>query len=515
MAREDLRRYVSALMTNRRIRQTRKPLRPVADIERRRTATLTSAAGMGGIIGAGGYDYQTRFIVCKVPFWLADPGFIQLFHEGTGDVDIRRRSGHSERRTHIQVKDHEVALSEFRDAIETFVSFDNEKPGVYDQFILVCPLLNPKLRPLEKALARVRDAKPFYDTKQAALDSERDAIRKTLDKLGLSLHPDFIQEKLHFQLEAAQFSDDDVTARLFVTGLQDLADYRLSLQSELLPAYAEFLRLVSSNRGKVVERRLMEHTIAASVRRSAGKENGAIHLDVHNWTRESFEPKADYELDWSNHFDRATRKIPGAELFGGVMLPELYALQKRIAAATSNRLIKFRGKCCLSTGLALGAAFPENGGWVFEVSQPQMPTPWRSNASPGVPYPIREEEVALDPTGDSVALVFSLTGDATIEVQECIQRSNLMVKSLVSVKPANGPGSRSILNANEAVSLALASRDCLKGVLLKNRVHTTHLFFYGPLALAIFVGQKLTSLGQVRIFEYTNPGYVLTLILNT
>jgi hypothetical protein len=34
------------------------------------------------------------------------------------------------------------------------------------------------------------------------------------------------------------------------------------------------------------------------------------------------------------------------------------------------------------------------------------------------------------------------------------------------------------------------------------------LFFYGPQAFAIFLGQQLTSVGKVQLFGYRDPGYV-------
>src|SRR6266404_5645909 len=61
---------------------------PRATKRKRRSASLAAPAAMGGIIGGGGYDFQTRFIACHIPEWLARNTFTQIFHEGTGDVDV-------------------------------------------------------------------------------------------------------------------------------------------------------------------------------------------------------------------------------------------------------------------------------------------------------------------------------------------------------------------------------------------------------------------------------------------
>src|SRR6266404_4422804 len=93
------------------------------------TGSLLSPESMGGITAGKGFDFQTRYAACQLPIWLKDKFFHQLFYEGTGDVDIRfQQNGHSSR-IHLQVKDHEVTLSEFKEVITHFRALDNEWPG--------------------------------------------------------------------------------------------------------------------------------------------------------------------------------------------------------------------------------------------------------------------------------------------------------------------------------------------------------------------------------------------------
>jgi hypothetical protein len=54
------------------------------------------------------------------------------------------------------------------------------------------------------------------------------------------------------------------------------------------------------------------------------------------------------------------------------------------------------------------------------------------------------------------------------------------------------------------------------GVILKSRqLRMTRLFLFGPFALSVFLGQQLTSIGQVQCFEYQDPGYVRSVTLRT
>src|SRR5229473_4336376 len=132
-----------------------------ADESRAHPGSLLSPEAMGGINAGKGFDFQTRYAACHVPVWLLEEAFHQLFFEGTGDIDIRYQEAGKSSRIHIQVKDHEVSPSEFKESLAHFQTLDTDLPGAYKCFTLVCPGLSPKLRPIETGLARFRNAKPF------------------------------------------------------------------------------------------------------------------------------------------------------------------------------------------------------------------------------------------------------------------------------------------------------------------------------------------------------------------
>ena len=95
-----------------------------------------------------------------------------------------------------------------------------------------------------------------------------------------------------------------------------------------------------------------------------------ITLWLQNWTSETFDVPADYSLDWSAYFDRSRRQVPSPERWNDELVPQLEALKKQLLKERKERLIRFRGKCALSSGVALGAVFPTVGGWAFEIPQP-------------------------------------------------------------------------------------------------------------------------------------------------
>ena len=64
--------------------------------------SLLSPEAMGGITASKGFGFQTRYAVCQLPVWLLNPAFLQLFHEGTGDIDLRFQEGERSSRMHYR-----------------------------------------------------------------------------------------------------------------------------------------------------------------------------------------------------------------------------------------------------------------------------------------------------------------------------------------------------------------------------------------------------------------------------
>ncbi len=482
--------------------------------------SLTSLSAMGGIIGGRGYDFQTRYIVCQIPNWLAKVSFTQLFHEGTGDVDNHYGNIKKEVREHIQVKDHQVTVSEFKVVIQKFVEIDKGMPEIYERFIVACPSLGLKVKSLEEALKRLRNAKPFYESKPSVLKKTENDVRKIIKDIGLAQYHNFILSKVHFEIGLCDFHNDESTCDKFKINLLKLSQYKQNHIDTIDLAYNALIREITNSRGKTLHRRKIEALISSALRGNKEKLKDAIGLDIHNWTLEKYDRKPQYTLDWSAYFDRTTRKIPQKTEWNEVLLPELHQLRKQIVSNTSTRLIRFRGKCCLSTCIAVGAVFPSIGSWIFEVVQLPSSMTWRSDAVPEIHYRLNVDEldidsIKLDSRGDSIVMVLNVTGNALVDVVKYINSTSLKVKKIILVQPSDFLGSLSISNDSEAVSFAITMHDRLKKVLIKYGVHFTHLFFYGPFALGLFLGQHLTSVGQIQLYEFTDPGYVPSFTLRT
>lgn len=477
--------------------------------------SLLNEEAMGGIRGGKGYDYQDRYIVCHYPEWSLREGFDQLFIEGTGDVDLRFKTPKAVWREHVQIKDHQVTPAELRKVVEGIKRRDEGMRGVYQRFVLVSPSLSKRVRPLEEALVRFRGGRPFYSDEPSALRPTEEDVRRRLESLRLSEHADFILEKVDLDIASADFRKDGRACDFFVGGMLKHPDHQGWIWAAVQPAYAALLRAVSAKRGETLSREEAEATIAEAFREAKKKAVPAVILDIHNWYVERFDVEADYELDWSAHFDRADRKVPDRETWNDTLLPELRGTLREIQEQRTERLLKPRGRCCLSTGIALGASMPSPSGWNLEIQQPNSVTPWRSDAVPHEAYAVRSIACELSADGDAIAVVLDVAGRARYAVSSYLLYMDLPVKALVAIEPPTGAGPGSIANDVDAVSFAQVAREKIAEALQRYGVRKTHLFFFGPFGLAAFLGQRLTSLGVVQLYEFTEPGYAPSCTLKT
>ena len=108
---------------------------------------------------------------------------------------------------------------------------------------------------------------------------------------------------------------------------------------------------------------------------------------------------------------------------------------------------------------------------------------------------------------NEIAVIFNITGKALDEVVEFLKNNHISIKKLILIHPTKTAGNLSIQDDSEAVTLASAAKNLIKDMATKYKSQKTHLFYFGPFGLALFLGQKLTSVGQIQLYEFQDPGY--------
>ena len=137
---------------------------------------------------------------------------------------------------------------------------------------------------------------------------------------------DFVHSKVNFDIVQGDLHHDDRASDVFIAQLLKHPEYKQMIRDAVQPAFAELLRSVDAKRGAVFGRADIEDVLRKSIV-SVGSTERAITLWVQNWTSEAFDIPADYVLDWSQEFDRNTRRIPTEDVWNKRMLPELRSAQ--------------------------------------------------------------------------------------------------------------------------------------------------------------------------------------------
>jgi hypothetical protein len=168
----------------------------------------------------------------------------------------------------------------------------------------------------------------------------------------------------------------------------------------------------------------------------------------------------------------------------------------------------------------MGMIFPEIGNWTFELLQPPQTESWRSDAERKVRYnPVYSEispnTLGIKSKGNELAVVFNITGKALTDVADYFKSTTTPLKKIISIQPDSAPGNFSIENDSEAVALASTSKDIIKSMISKYTSKKIHLFYFGPFGLAVFLGQKLTSVGSIQLYEFQDPGYKPSCLLKS
>ena len=481
--------------------------------------SLLHPMAMGGIIGGDGYTFQERYIVCNIPKWLNTPHFVRIMYEGTGDVDIVFEEGGKHRYDHVQVKDHIITPAKFKEVINGFVKIDNGTGKEYRKFTLAALSLNSTLASLKDAIERYREGEVFYaeEDRVTMLKTTKDALAIKIKDIGIEEHTDFILSKLYFDIGSLDFNDNSICRKMFIASLVEHPQYKEYFIHLLGPVYSKLIEEVLAHRGKTLDHDKI-HGFIKDVLTASPKMVQDNVLHIHNWSVEKFDPEPTVTLDWSKYFDRSIRLVPDTEVWNTELVRQLVNTRQDIAKTTTNRHIIFRGKCTLTTGFALGMAFPEIGNWSFELQQP--PKIWRSDVDKIIDYKLNYETAPPETYGllsddQAIAVIFNITGQALEDVVEFLRHNNISVKQLILINPSSTPGNLSIQNDSEAVSLASASKDVIKEMVTRYKAKKTHLFYFGPFGLSVFLGQKLTSVGQIQLYEFQDPGYKASCLLKT
>ena len=236
-------------------------------------------------------------------------------------------------------------------------------------------------------------------------------------------------------------------------------------------------------------------------------ENPEVSLTIHGWTKEIFDPRPTVEIDWTQYIDRTTRRIPNQREWESLLLPKLRIAKKQFQNMKEGRYIDFRGKLPLTTVLAIGAEFPDVGGFSFRTQQPTGTETnlWRSDTPP-TQARFRYEALDGSDQGEDIALFLSISGDGRADAENFLSENRDKISALIYAEPESGPGQAAIKAAGDAVALADNAKQLFRESRTKYRAKRIHLILFAPASFSLFLGQKLNAVGKIVTYERTADG---------
>ena len=233
----------------------------------------------------------------------------------------------------------------------------------------------------------------------------------------------------------------------------------------------------------------------------------AVRLWIHGWGKRGYDRPPTVELDWTGYFDKAARRVPEQEVWDRVLFPDLARAREELADHPGGTYIDFRGKLPLTAVLAAGAAFPEVGGFKLRAEQPTRGENflWRSDARPSG-RSFRYEDQEHHGRGNDLLIALAITGEAREDVRILAEQLRDVVGAVVYAEPDNGPGDAAVTSNEDAVALAIRSKELIREFRRKCGAARTHLVLYGPATFCLFLGQRLNALGEIVTYERTAGG---------
>jgi len=480
--------------------------------------SLLTPENRGGVTGGEGYNFQDAFIASRLPEWLANPTFSCLLKEGLGDVEVKFVETKKEYIDFYQVKDHIVTPAECRDVITGFFEKYCQLPNVYSQFILACRGLGKNAESLRQAIEELRGAYSMYKPGHSILRTTEKDVEARAKRLGLNVPIDFLREKVFFDTELGDMKTDTRLCDQFIGSVsRNIPKWATANSLSLTAAYQSISYTINRAVRQMLSREELEQTIQQAIGQSPQRINReGVRIRLYHWEDPAFDLSESWDilLDWSGYFDRPTRKVPDTSIWQETVIPDLEQAQRRIRASTNSKLICFRPSACLSVGIALGWSFSEVKGYTFQIQQ--GPEIWRTDFPMATErHLIVAKEITLDKSSKDLCVEISQQADVSSKVDDYIRTNGKTFQAKISLVSDLGIGAR--IDCPTALAYAIETKKLIRQTVDKYRCKTVHLFYAGPLGLAIFMGRLFNAMhADIQCYEEQREvGYVPSCLLST
>lgn len=217
----------------------------------------------------------------------------------------------------------------------------------------------------------------------------------------------------------------------------------------------------------------------------------------------------DLLIDWTRDFpgDQGAGDYPSPATAES-LLRALQDLRGALLHEWPGRAIELVPHCHLSMAFALGFLFRRNSGFRLQVVNPYTGEAWQG---PDQPLPALpgfwsiEEAPSLAPSGDDgLAGVISVSRPIAEPARQALATRGVRPRKTLRIEPAAGPsdGSLSSLHEDAGHRAVMALVERLGEERARGLRGPLHLVYAGPAPFAVLLGQQLSNLGEIRIYEW-------------
>lgn len=481
------------------------------NMKQKKPTDLFSQQNRGGVTGGNGYNFQDSFITFKLPEWLTTPGFKYYIKEGIDDASVHFEGNSQTWCWLYQMKNHALDTNGLKEILKNFNTKANH-PDLHPQrFIIGCFGANDDIKSLWEQVKEYRHlAKGMTDAQLAA--TKTNLVGK-INSLGFGEYVDMIMKSLDIEYGFQGMRDNDISI-MQNNFIGTFKRTKLSGQEEpevVDRLFTALSLIVNKKIRTVITRQELEEIIRTEL--ATAKKGPAIVVYLHGWINQSYDDPSDVVVDWTKYFDHSTLKTPSPEVWQNELLPELLSLRQKFDSDGKKRNVWLRSKAPLSAGLAFGNAFPEALGYNIQIEQPSPGSSkaiqyWQTDTPDAQEIKLTTTVVEGDEESTEIAVAVGATDDPRPKVEEFLMNSGIKTRASLYLYPESGPSDISI-DEQTAVGFARATKKEVRSAISKFSPKLIHLFFFGPLGLAVLLGQKMNGLVNIKCYERSKEhGYV-------
>jgi tetratricopeptide (TPR) repeat protein/cold shock CspA family protein len=170
----------------------------------------------GGLYGARGYEFEKAYILSRLPDWLISVDLEFFQQELWSDLELFFSSG---RRWLIQIKNHTLELTEFRDILFDFQTRHEANQDRYEKYVIISTGVTNSVREIQNLLERWRAIEHLGEPELT--NTKLQDISK-LNEHGLVEFAEFIfanASKLQIIGDAGWVNDESRVRKIFISSL--------------------------------------------------------------------------------------------------------------------------------------------------------------------------------------------------------------------------------------------------------------------------------------------------------